>query len=864
MRHTIHERDDLWHEAQRIKPEDLNMEYGPMTLLPDEKLELRLDPKRKAKVVKSNTKQHSLKATKSNQSLPKQKTVKSRMKPSGEEIPGDSTATPVKLSEREFHLRKWRPGVKGGILEPENYRGKGERSYSFKLLQEVRETEPKVCICVTLYNEGIREFVDTIRGLFAAVNHLREYSKNILHQTLKETDIPIFFIQDGIAAMDQSLIEYLNVFSGIGLIDLSLINELARHKGEKEAFVINLQNNKKIPQDILWKEEESCYGPRNNILYLFSSTLHASHPKISCILPNSVKYKDSPPLHIFFGMKHFNKKKLDTHFWFFKGFCEDYLKPKYTLLVDLGTELSPDAITHLYKYLECRPLAAGICGEIVARTRHLDSNSWSLCENVAAYPVIWAQFIEYTIAHYLDKACESLFGFISVLPGAFSMYRLSAILPSNERKPQSCPLGKYLRGMHELSLGFMKANMYLAEDRVMCRGILVSSRPYFLAYIPQAVALTDTPTNMLVLLSQRKRWQNGSFFALWPVFKSFLAICKSRRGVGAKFALFFLLVFQIIVTFMSIMQVGTSYAMFSILVRNFYNYDETKSSLQKSYADACENIYLTTLFFTVIVAIGLKKPSLGKYFYGLITIIHAIGMFFSIYLLIEYISTSPPELSWALYGLYGMLACMFLPILLGVLRRPYLIIEYIVGFVCYVALIPFNFITINIYSFANTDNISWGNRPEAAVSSVSGQAIQSRNFSTTLANNKLNFQLRRVWWFSIWLLMNIFMGYTFSRALTTDYSNQGGEKYYTNLFLVIVIVAFIVTIFFIKLVAATIFWINHAMDICCGPEKAAVYRANNKSPPSAAPDAHPTSTTNVKNERKQDAYYVEHKIDNQV
>ena len=41
--------------------------------------------------------------------------------------------------------------------------------------------------------------------------------------------------------------------------------------------------------------------------------------------------------------------------------------------------------------------------------------------------LVYSQYYEYKISSYLDKAAENLFGFISVLPGAFSMYRMQAI-----------------------------------------------------------------------------------------------------------------------------------------------------------------------------------------------------------------------------------------------------------------------------------------------------------------------------------------------------------------------------------------------------------------------------------------------------
>ena len=38
-----------------------------------------------------------------------------------------------------------------------------------------------------------------------------------------------------------------------------------------------------------------------------------------------------------------------------------------------------------------------------------------------------AQYLEYKISNYLDKAYETIFGFVSVLPGAFSTFKWAAI-----------------------------------------------------------------------------------------------------------------------------------------------------------------------------------------------------------------------------------------------------------------------------------------------------------------------------------------------------------------------------------------------------------------------------------------------------
>src|SRR5690606_24696138 len=77
-----------------------------------------------------------------------------------------------------------------------------------------------------------------------------------------------------------------------------------------------------------------------------------------------------------------------------------------------------------------------------------------------------AQHFEYKVSNFLDKAHESAFGYISVLPGAFSAYRYASI--------QGSPLQKYFAPLTTDvdELGPFKGNMYLAEDRILCIEIL--------------------------------------------------------------------------------------------------------------------------------------------------------------------------------------------------------------------------------------------------------------------------------------------------------------------------------------------------------------------------------------------------------
>lgn len=127
-----------------------------------------------------------------------------------------------------------------------------------------------------------------------------------------------------------------------------------------------------------------------------------------------------------------------------------------------------------------------------------------------------------------DKPTESVFGYISVLPGAFSAYRYIAL--QNDIKGHG-PLQEYFKGEtlhHSPDADLWTKNMYLAEDRsaqrscallwpfrsprtVLCwelgelLGIVVSEKrahlltvskrgsSWILHYVKSAYATTDVP-----------------------------------------------------------------------------------------------------------------------------------------------------------------------------------------------------------------------------------------------------------------------------------------------------------------------------------------------------------------------------------
>lgn len=94
--------------------------------------------------------------------------------------------------------------------------------------------------------------------------------------------------------------------------------------------------------------------------------------------------------------------------------------PDLCLMLDIGTRPEKYSIEKLYKYMIMNKHCGGCCGEIevdLSGERQISTSYLLKC----------AQYFEYKMGHAPDKANESFFGFNSVLPGAYSMFRWKAI-----------------------------------------------------------------------------------------------------------------------------------------------------------------------------------------------------------------------------------------------------------------------------------------------------------------------------------------------------------------------------------------------------------------------------------------------------
>lgn len=258
--------------------------------------------------------------------------------------------------------------------------------------------------------------------------------------------------------------------------------------------------------------------------------------------------KGNTPVQLLFCLKQKNAQKINSHRWFFQAFGR-CLEPNICVLLDAGTKPGKHSIFKLWNVFDRNKHCAGACGEIKA---DLGKGGRNLLN-----PLVATQNFEYKLSNIFDKPTESAFGFISVLPGAFSAYRYEAL--------QGEPMVKYFAGekMHNSS-NFFTANMYLAEDRILCYELVAKKgSKWVLQYVKNSTGETDVPTEVpdficksqisrkqkgsnFLVLAQRRRWLNGSLFAAVYTVVHFWKIWQSGHGFIRKCMLQIEVAYQVI------------------------------------------------------------------------------------------------------------------------------------------------------------------------------------------------------------------------------------------------------------------------------------------------------------------------------
>ncbi|KAF9139618.1 Chitin synthase, class 1 [Linnemannia schmuckeri] len=447
------------------------------------------------------------------------------------------------------------------------------------------------------------------------------------------------------------------------------------------------------------------------------------------------------PVQILFCLKEKNAKKLNSHRWFFNAFGQ-VLKPNVCVLLDVGTRPGSTSIYHLWKAFDLNSNVGGACGEICAM---LGTGGRELLS-----PLVASQNFEYKMSNILDKPLESVFGYISVLPGAFSAYRYRAL--QNDPSGQG-PLEKYFLGekFHGSDANIFTANMYLAEDRILCFELVAKrNAAWVLQYVKSAYGETDVPGSVAEFISQRRRWLNGSFFASVYALVHQMDIWRSDHSTARKMFFHLEFFYSFVSLFFSWFALANFYLTFYILGNAMVYYPEDNPEGHPAQQSPFGNndagfwiftvsryIYILLIIAQFIMSMG-NRPQGSNWAYkssmGFFAVLMGYMLFGAGYMTvrgIQEVQANRPdngqsEASYlfqndmfrntvislaSTYGLYFFASFLFL--------EPWHMFH---SFIQYLFMVPSYVNILNVYAFCNIHDISWGTKGDTSVATDLGVA----------------------------------------------------------------------------------------------------------------------------------------------
>ncbi|KAG5929096.1 Chitin synthase, class 3 [Claviceps sorghi] len=541
------------------------------------------------------------------------------------------------------------------------------------LFGKTRKTE--LFIVVTMYNEDDVLFARTLIGVFKNIEYMcnRPNSKTWGKDAWK--NIMVCVVSDGRAKINPRTKALL---SGMGVY--------------QEGIAKQKVNGKDVTAHIYEYTTQTHLQLKNDVV----SLVHRRQP-----------------VQMLFCLKEKNQKKINSHRWFFEAFGP-VLEPNICVLLDAGTRPGNNSIYHLWKAFDLEPMCGGACGEIKAM---LGTGGKNLLN-----PLVATQNFEYKMSNILDKPLESAFGFISVLPGAFSAYRYVALLNDDRGKG---PLQKYFLGetLHGGSnAGLFESNMYLAEDRILCFEIVTKRKCHWiLQYVKSATGETDVPDTVTELVLQRRRWLNGSFFAAIYAIAHFHDFFRSDHSIIRKLAFFVEFVFNTINMVFAWFAIGNFFLVFKILATSLGS-DDLLGKTGSILGVVFTWLYGVCLVSCFVLAMGNRPAGSGKLFTAMVWFWAGIMiylMFAAIFIAVKSIIN---DLHSGTTFTVGQLFKnpVFYTLIISVMSTfgIWLIASIIMfdpwhmitSFVQYILLTPTYTNVLNVYAFCNTHDVSWGTK----------------------------------------------------------------------------------------------------------------------------------------------------------
>ncbi|EKM80319.1 hypothetical protein AGABI1DRAFT_113517 [Agaricus bisporus var. burnettii JB137-S8] len=568
-----------------------------------------------------------------------------------------------------------------------------ENGWSLRTKMYNRDTE--ILIAVTSYNEDKTLYARTLHGVMLNIRDICKTKQSKYWRRHAEEGTPgwqkitVALIVDGLEPMDKTV---LDILATIG-----------------------------VYQDGVMKKQ---VDGKDTVAHIFEYTTQLSvdaTPQL--VLPRAEDPNNLVPVQIIFVLKAQNQKKINSHRWLFNAIGR-MLNPEICVLIDAGTKPGHKSIYYLWEAFYNDPHLGGCCGEIHAMIKG---------GKKLLNPLVAAQNFEYKMSNILDKPLESSFGYVSVLPGAFSAYRFQAIT--------GCPLEQYFHGDHSLAdrlgpkgiygMNIFTKNMFLAEDRILCFELVAKAKDrWTLTYVKPSKAETDVPESAAELIGQRRRWLNGSFAASVYALVNFFKLYRSGHGIIRMFFLHIQGLYNVFSLIFSWFALANMWLTFSIIIDLvpsqgivIFGTETVTHWVNLSF----KWLYLSFLALQFILALG-NRPKGERMAY--VATLWVYG-FLAVYLLvcsfaltIKAFKNIPNELSFegksageivlqffeppvgaliaamiSTYGIYLVASFLY--------RDPWHMFS---SFLQYLCLAPSFTNVLNVYAFCNLHDVSWGTK----------------------------------------------------------------------------------------------------------------------------------------------------------
>lgn len=565
--------------------------------------------------------------------------------------------------------------------------------YSLRTKLYNRQTE--LLIAITSYNEDKTLYARTLHGVMLNIRDICKTKASKYWRRSAEEGVPgwqkicVVLVVDGLEAMDKSV---LDILATVG-----------------------------VYQDGVMKKE---IDGKETVGHIFEYTTQLSvdaTPQL--ILPHGEDPNNLVPVQIIFVLKAKNQKKINSHRWLFHAIGR-MLEPNICVLIDAGTKPGHKSIYYLWEAFYNDPHLGGACGEIHAMIKG---------GKKLLNPLVAAQNFEYKMSNILDKPLESSFGYVSVLPGAFSAYRYRAI--------QGRPLEQYFHGDHSLAdrlgpkgihgMDIFTKNMFLAEDRILCFELVAKAGDrWTLSYVKPSKAETDVPESAAELIGQRRRWLNGSFAASVYALVHFFRFYKSGHGIIRMLFFHIQGIYNVFSLIFSWFALANLWLTFSIIIELLPSLSTPiiifgTSAITYWVNQGLKWVYLAFLALQFVLALG-NRPKGERMAYTVTLCVYAV---LSLYLIVcafwltaNSLKTIPSQLAGhstaeiiqkileppigaliaalvSTFGIYFFASFLF--------RDPWHMFS---SFPQYLLLAPSFTNVLNVYAFCNLHDVSWGTK----------------------------------------------------------------------------------------------------------------------------------------------------------